>query len=174
MVSPIKLNDTELVPCTLTENWSFSILLSLHLIYDAVCEVSVVSEQFLHGDFEQIFRAQLWCMLVDYSHWKFWLQIHRLGTALYFRVEWKVVMIGVISVLGITPVDARGGQLEIAGVVVGSWGANTTAQQRHYGGRNQHGSPPPCIMSVGPHRWDQDRTGEIKTILVRTRPYRWD
>jgi len=71
VVSPIKLNDTELVPCTLTENWSFSILLSLHLIYDAVCEVCVVSEQFLHGDFEQIFRAQLWCMLVDYSHWKF-------------------------------------------------------------------------------------------------------
>lgn len=68
------------------------------------------------------------------------------------KVELQMEMIGVSFLLGMTPVDTRGGQLQIAGVVVGSWGANTKAQQRHYGSRNQHESPPPCIMSVGPYR----------------------
>ncbi|ESO82329.1 hypothetical protein LOTGIDRAFT_223375 [Lottia gigantea] len=43
---------------------------------------------------------------------------------------------------GRSPVDARGGQLEIAGVVVGSWGANVPSRRGRQG-------PTPQIMSVG-------------------------
>lgn len=41
------------------------------------------------------------------------------------------------GIMGRGPIDARGGQLQIAGVVVGSWGANTQAQQ-HRGQRHVH------------------------------------
>lgn len=49
------------------------------------------------------------------------------------------------------PVDGRGGQLQIAGVVVGQWGANTQAQQRPMG-RGTHMSQGPQVTSVGPKR----------------------
>ena len=46
--------------------------------------------------------------------------------------------------------DGRGGQLQIAGVVVGNWGANT------HGGGNRGGRKsnigPPQVTSVGPRR----------------------
>lgn len=48
------------------------------------------------------------------------------------------------GILGRSPVDARGGQLEIAGVVVGSWGPNIPTSGR---GRNSGLSP--RVMSVG-------------------------
>ena len=51
---------------------------------------------------------------------------------------------------GHSPVDGRGGQLQIAGVVVGNWGANT------HGGGNRGGRQsnigPPQVTSVGPRR----------------------
>lgn len=51
------------------------------------------------------------------------------------------------------PIDSRGGQLQIAGVVVGSWGANTHVQQQTGGGRGRgtHVAPPlpPQVLSVG-------------------------
>ena len=52
--------------------------------------------------------------------------------------------------VGHSPVDARGGQLQIAGVVVGQWGANT---QSRGGGRGLQMNPQranPRVMSVGP------------------------
>lgn len=49
------------------------------------------------------------------------------------------------GILGRSPVDGRGGQLEIAGVVVGSWGPNLSA-----GGRGRaNNSLSPRVMSVG-------------------------
>jgi len=55
---------------------------------------------------------------------------------------------------GRSPVDSRGGQLQIAGVVVGSWGGNTQSHNqragRMAGGPN---SQPPQVMSVGPRRY---------------------
>ena len=47
---------------------------------------------------------------------------------------------------GRSPVDTRGGQLEIAGVVVGSWGPNLSR-----GGREEREDPgmSPRVMSVG-------------------------
>ena len=50
----------------------------------------------------------------------------------------------ILYVVGRSPVDARGGQLEIAGVVVGSWGPNIPSSGR---GRNSGLSP--RVMSVG-------------------------
>lgn len=47
---------------------------------------------------------------------------------------------------GQSPIDARGGQLEIAGVVVGSWGANIPGSR---GGNGGMGSMSPRVMSVG-------------------------
>ena len=52
---------------------------------------------------------------------------------------------------GRSPVDSRGGQLQIAGVVVGSWGANTQAQNTRPGGRGTHVAPP-HVTSVGPRK----------------------
>ena len=60
-------------------------------------------------------------------------------------------------------VDSRGGQLQIAGVVVGNWGPNTNQQQQQntrgpqsYGaGRsnsNNNMQAPPHVMNVGPRR----------------------
>ena len=51
-----------------------------------------------------------------------------------------------LMLLGRSPVDGRGGQLEIAGVVVGSWGPNMSS-----GGRGGRGGNPmhPRVMSVG-------------------------
>lgn len=49
------------------------------------------------------------------------------------------------GILGQSPIDARGGQLEIAGVVVGSWGANIPGGR---GGSNMGGMSP-RVMSVG-------------------------
>ena len=52
--------------------------------------------------------------------------------------------------IGHSPMDGRGGQLQIAGVVVGNWGANT------HGGGNRGGRQsnigPPQVTSVGPRR----------------------
>lgn len=45
---------------------------------------------------------------------------------------------------GRSPVDARGGQLEIAGVVVGSWGPNL-----HGAARGRASNMAPQVMSVG-------------------------
>ncbi|XP_050414572.1 constitutive coactivator of PPAR-gamma-like protein 1 [Patella vulgata] len=64
------------------------------------------------------------------------------------------------GLLGRSPVDARGGQLEIAGVVVGSWGANVSGQRR---GRS--GGPSPQIMSVG-----GPRRGYLPNRPIRGRP----
>ncbi|XP_052283833.1 constitutive coactivator of PPAR-gamma-like protein 1 isoform X2 [Dreissena polymorpha] len=50
------------------------------------------------------------------------------------------------GILGRSPVDGRGGQLEIAGVVVGSWGPNLSAASRGSRGNN---SIQPRVMSVG-------------------------
>lgn len=50
------------------------------------------------------------------------------------------------GILGRSPVDARGGQLEIAGVVVGSWASNMSGGGRPRGGGNQIS---PRVMSVG-------------------------
>ncbi|XP_046542627.1 constitutive coactivator of PPAR-gamma-like protein 1 isoform X2 [Haliotis rubra] len=47
------------------------------------------------------------------------------------------------GILGRSPIDSRGGQLEIAGVVVGSWGPNLSA------GRGARGGMSPQVMSVG-------------------------
>ncbi|XP_045164687.2 constitutive coactivator of PPAR-gamma-like protein 1 homolog isoform X2 [Mercenaria mercenaria] len=49
------------------------------------------------------------------------------------------------GILGRSPVDGRGGQLEIAGVVVGSWGPNLSASSRGRGGNQMQ----PRVMSVG-------------------------
>ena len=53
-------------------------------------------------------------------------------------------------------VDGRGGQLEIAGVVVGNWGANMEGGHRgRRAGRargNNFMAPPPIVASVGPNR----------------------
>ena len=56
--------------------------------------------------------------------------------------------------LGHSPVDGRGGQLEIAGVVVGSWGANTHSHSGQRGSRRggQGDMVPPHVTSVGPRR----------------------
>lgn len=48
------------------------------------------------------------------------------------------------GILGRSPVDARGGQLEIAGVVVGSWGPNL-----HGAARGRASNMAPQVMSVG-------------------------
>ncbi|WAR26221.1 F120A-like protein [Mya arenaria] len=50
------------------------------------------------------------------------------------------------GILGRSPVDGRGGQLEIAGVVVGSWGPNLSGSSR---GRGGNGPLQPRVMSVG-------------------------
>lgn len=52
---------------------------------------------------------------------------------------------------GQSPIDARGGQLEIAGVVVGSWGANIPGGHNR-GGNGGMGSMSPRVMSVGGQR----------------------
>ncbi|KAL5013370.1 hypothetical protein ScPMuIL_007640 [Solemya velum] len=53
--------------------------------------------------------------------------------------------------VGRSPIDARGGQLEIAGVVVGSWGPNLSGDRDGHG--NNHLSP--HVMSVGgPRRYE--------------------
>lgn len=44
---------------------------------------------------------------------------------------------------GRSPIEAQGGQLEIAGVVVGQWGPNMS------GRRGRGGQIPPQVMSVG-------------------------
>ena len=53
-------------------------------------------------------------------------------------------------------VDSRGGQLQIAGVVVGNWGPNIQAQHQKQRGRGGGGgrgdSLPPQVTSVGPRR----------------------
>ncbi len=53
--------------------------------------------------------------------------------------------------------DTRGGQLQVAGVVVGSWGANTQSHRAPPSRPSNRGRPngglssaPPHIMSVGP------------------------
>ena len=65
---------------------------------------------------------------------------------------------------GAGPVDARGGQLQIAGVVISNWGPNMHAQQQKRGGGGGGGgaaggcgggrgdAPPPQVTSVGPRR----------------------
>ncbi len=53
---------------------------------------------------------------------------------------------------GHSPVDSRGGQLQIAGVVVGNWGANTHGGGGHRGGGRQSNVGPPQVTSVGPRR----------------------
>ncbi|XP_041349782.1 constitutive coactivator of PPAR-gamma-like protein 1 isoform X2 [Gigantopelta aegis] len=58
------------------------------------------------------------------------------------------------GILGRSPVDQRGGQLEVAGVVVGSWGPNYSAAERGRGGHPGQGGPPghngmPQVMSMG-------------------------
>ena len=45
--------------------------------------------------------------------------------------------------IGRSPVEAQGGQLEIAGVVVGQWGPNNSTR------RARGGQVPPQVMSVG-------------------------
>ncbi|XP_059152250.1 constitutive coactivator of PPAR-gamma-like protein 1 homolog isoform X2 [Physella acuta] len=47
------------------------------------------------------------------------------------------------GILGRSPIEAQGGQLEIAGVVVGQWGPNMS------GRRGRGGQIPPQVMSVG-------------------------
>ena len=49
-------------------------------------------------------------------------------------------------------VDTRGGQLQIAGVVVGNWGPNMQSSSGRPGGRGTHVAPPPQVTSVGPKR----------------------
>lgn len=66
------------------------------------------------------------------------IQLHH--TLLMYSSALKMAIV----VLGRSPVDARGGQLEIAGVVVGSWGPNIPTSGR---GRNSGLSP--RVMSVG-------------------------
>ena len=64
-----------------------------------------------------------------------------------------------LFITGQSPIDARGGQLEIAGVVVGSWGANIPGGHNR-GGNGGMGSMSPRVMSVGgqrrgyPTRWE--------------------
>ena len=41
-----------------------------------------------------------------------------------------------VAIPGRSPVDTRGGQLQIAGVVVGSWGPNTKSQLNHSRGNH--------------------------------------
>ncbi|XP_012938515.1 constitutive coactivator of PPAR-gamma-like protein 1 isoform X1 [Aplysia californica] len=50
---------------------------------------------------------------------------------------------GILGNYGRSPVEAQGGQLEIAGVVVGQWGPNTSNR------RGRGGQMPPQVMSVG-------------------------
>lgn len=51
---------------------------------------------------------------------------------------------------GRSPVDGRGGQLEIAGMVVGRWGPNLSASGGGKGGNSMQ----PRVMSVGgPRRY---------------------
>lgn len=51
---------------------------------------------------------------------------------------------------GRSPVDGRGGQLEIAGMVVGRWGPNLSASGSGRGGNSMQ----PRVMSVGgPRRY---------------------
>ena len=52
---------------------------------------------------------------------------------------------------GHSPVDSRGGQLQIAGVVVGNWGANTHGGGNRWGRQSHIG--PPQVTSVGPRRY---------------------
>ncbi|GFO23155.1 constitutive coactivator of ppar-gamma-like protein 1-like protein [Plakobranchus ocellatus] len=49
------------------------------------------------------------------------------------------------GILGRSPVEAQGGQLEIAGVVVGQWGPNMSARR----GRGGASPMPPQVMSIG-------------------------
>ncbi|KAK3608099.1 hypothetical protein CHS0354_004756 [Potamilus streckersoni] len=53
------------------------------------------------------------------------------------------------GILGRSPIDARGGQLEIAGVVVGSWGPNLSSSGRGRGGGGGATNLAPRVMSVG-------------------------
>ena len=53
---------------------------------------------------------------------------------------------------GNSSMDARGGQLQIAGIVVGNWGGANTQGNHRPGGRGTHVAPPPHVMSVGPRR----------------------
>ena len=53
---------------------------------------------------------------------------------------------------GAGQVDSRGGQLQIAGVVVGNWGPNIQAQHQKQRGRGRGDPPPPQVTSVGPRR----------------------
>ena len=51
--------------------------------------------------------------------------------------------------------DSRGGQLQIAGVVVGNWGPNVQAHQTrpgHRGGSGSNNVAPPHVTAVGPRR----------------------
>ena len=67
----------------------------------------------------------------------------------------------VICVVGKSPVDSRGGQLQIAGVVVGQWGANTAGRP---GGRGTHVAPQ--VYSVGPGRSRYCITGIFYRHLI--------
>ena len=49
---------------------------------------------------------------------------------------------------GRSPVDSRGGQLQIAGVVVGNWGPNVQSQQT----KSQGNVAPPHVTAVGSRR----------------------
>ncbi|KAK3691038.1 hypothetical protein RRG08_049343 [Elysia crispata] len=52
---------------------------------------------------------------------------------------------GILGNYGRSPVEAQGGQLEIAGVVVGQWGPNMSNRR----GRGGNSQMPPQVMSVG-------------------------
>ncbi|RUS79565.1 hypothetical protein EGW08_012695, partial [Elysia chlorotica] len=52
---------------------------------------------------------------------------------------------GILGNYGRSPVEAQGGQLEIAGVVVGQWGPNMSNRR----GRGGNSPMPPQVMSVG-------------------------
>ena len=86
----------------------------------------------------------------------FYLQVLMLSRMLcYFRhiVTLLIPITDCLVFPGRSPVDSRGGQLQIAGVVVGNWGANTQSHGNQRGNRvSGPNNQPPQVMSVGPRR----------------------
>jgi hypothetical protein len=74
------------------------------------------------------------------------------------------------GLLGHSPVDGRGGQLQIAGVVVGSWGGNSQGRGNNPNrpGRGASNSAPPHVMSVGPRHGGR---GVVTSLASQGRGY---